>query len=52
LSQNTPITLTQSKATLVDTTKNLFRLIETTQSFTGPLENGGRLTSSKKTYGI
>lgn len=51
LNQNTPITLTQTSADLVDESKKLFKLIETTQSVTGPVQ-GGRMTQVTKSYAI
>ena len=51
LSQTTPVTITQVTADRVDEANNKFKLIETTQSLTGPV-TGGRMTSVRKTYAI
>lgn len=51
VSQNTPITVTQVIANRVDEANNKFKLQETTQSLSGPI-NGGRMTNIKKTYAI
>lgn len=51
LSQNAPITMTQVAADRVDETNNKFKLIDTIQSVSGPVQ-GGRLTSVAKSYAI
>lgn len=55
VNENAPITTTQVNAERVsddEAAKDIkFKLIETIQAFSGPLE-GGRLTSTKKAYGI
>lgn len=51
ISQSTPITVTETIANRVDEANNKFKLQETTQSLSGPI-NGGRMTNIKKTYAI
>lgn len=43
--------MTQATADRVDESNNKFKLVETTQSFSGPTQNG-RMTNVKKTYAI
>ena len=43
--------MTQATADRVDESNNKFELVETTQSFSGPTQNG-RMTNVKKTYAI
>lgn len=51
IGENAPIRVTEVAADRVDEETNKFKLIETVQSFAGPVENG-RLTSISKTYSI
>ena len=51
LNNAAPITLTQTTADLVDEANKKFKLIETTQSVSGPTQTG-RMTVVSKTYGI
>lgn len=51
MGQTSPITMTQVSADRVSSDPLKFKLLETIQSFSGPLQNG-RMTSSVKTYGI
>lgn len=51
MGQSSPITMTQVSADRWSDDPLKFKLLETIQSFAGPVENG-RMTSAVKTYGI
>jgi hypothetical protein len=51
LNNDAPITVTQTTAELVDEANKKFKLIETTQSASGPTQTG-RMTVVSKAYGI
>lgn len=49
IASSAPLTLTEVSADRVDEQNNKFKLLEVTQSVSGPVE-GGRLTSISKSY--
>lgn len=51
LNQNAPVTITQVAGDRVDEDSNTFRLVQTYQSLSGPVE-GGRLTKVTDVFGI